>query len=263
MRRWFPGVARNWLARLAGAAKRSWRVRRPQRRKAFQGTAGAGRAVGGKPQRLRQCVQAISPMASTDSASRRRRAARALVSAMRRRWRDETEGSTLLAPISPSPASVVGDTLARVPGLGPESLLADLGCGDGRWLVEAARTHRCRAVGWDVNEEVLARGRAALAAEPEPVRARVSLLHQDFLLNPPPELAEATHVVIYWFSASCAQQADWLLSRLGRVDCTIVSVAFRPPHWTHFATVPCGKRTVWLFRAGDQPTSMPGRGHPG
>lgn len=203
-------------------------------------------------------------MATSDRAARRRRAARELVRTMRRKWRDETEGSTLLAPISPSPAAVVADALARVPGLGPDSLLADLGCGDGRWLLDAARTYHCRAVGWDVNEDVLARGREALAADTEPVRARVSLVHQDFLSSPPPELAEATHVVIYWFSASCEKQADWLLSHVGRADCTIISVAFRPPHWTQFATVPCGKRTVWLFRAGDQPASPlpPAGGHP-
>ena len=54
----------------------------------------------------------------------------------------------------------------------------ELGCGTGRILLPAARAG-CTVVGLDNSRQMLARCRAKLAAEPAPVRARVTLHEHD------------------------------------------------------------------------------------
>lgn len=47
-------------------------------------------------------------------------------------------------------------------GLEPLDVVLDLGCGDGRWLLAAAR-RGCAGRGLDLNEDLLQRGRLAAA----------------------------------------------------------------------------------------------------
>lgn len=46
----------------------------------------------------------------------------------------------------------------------PNETFVDYGCGDGRWLIEAARTYRCRAVGIEIDPDQAARARQAVEA---------------------------------------------------------------------------------------------------
>ena len=117
----------------------------------------------------------------------------------------------LMAPISPSPTALIARSLeltgAHRPHLAkcksrsgddsPSSipsadvparlasatvttpLVVDLGCGDGRWLIVAAARFGWRGVGYDINDELLARGReAAIAAR---VAERVTFIRNDLL----------------------------------------------------------------------------------
>lgn len=54
----------------------------------------------------------------------------------------------VLAPFVPTPRDVV-DRMLRLAGVGPDDLLYDLGCGDGRIVVAAARDFGARAIGFD------------------------------------------------------------------------------------------------------------------
>jgi len=60
--------------------------------------------------------------------------------------------------------------LARV---GPEDIVYDLGCGDGRILVAAAKNYGCRAVGFDLDRLRVAEARASAAGEGLSDRIRI------------------------------------------------------------------------------------------
>ncbi len=63
---------------------------------------------------------------------------------------------------SPTPLSEVRRLLAILRPQ-PHEVFADFGCGDGRWLIEAARTYGCRAVGVEIDPAQVAKARQAVA----------------------------------------------------------------------------------------------------
>ncbi len=79
--------------------------------------------------------------------------------------------------------------LARV---GPEDVVYDLGCGDGRILIAAAKNYGCRAVGFDLDRLRVAEARANAAREG--VADRVTVEQKDVLKV---DLRAATVVTIY------------------------------------------------------------------
>jgi hypothetical protein len=88
-----------------------------------------------------------------------------------------TKDQTLrLAPFNPTSDEAIAAAL-DLAALSPDDVVVDLGCGDGRVLLAAARSCpgvRCR--GWEWDEGVAARGLARIAAEPDAdVRGRVQL----------------------------------------------------------------------------------------
>ena len=60
-------------------------------------------------------------------------------------------------------------------GLGPHDKVLDLGCGDGRALIRAAR-RGATAVGYEINDARAEEARANVAREPEEVRARIQVI---------------------------------------------------------------------------------------
>ncbi len=54
--------------------------------------------------------------------------------------------------------------LLTAAGVGPDDVVMDLGCGDGRVVIDAAQTFGCRAIGVEVVEELAARARANVEA---------------------------------------------------------------------------------------------------
>lgn len=63
-----------------------------------------------------------------------------------------------LEPFLVTPASLVGPVLDVV-GVGADDVVFDFGCGDGRFLVEAALRHGCRAIGVEQSAERVAAAR--------------------------------------------------------------------------------------------------------
>ena len=57
-------------------------------------------------------------------------------------------------PFVPSPRDVV-DRMLTLADPGPDELLVDLGSGDGRIVVAAARDYGCRALGVEINRELV------------------------------------------------------------------------------------------------------------
>lgn len=62
-------------------------------------------------------------------------------------------------PYVPTPPDVV-ETMLDLGRVGPKDLLYDLGCGDGRIVVTAAKTRGARGVGIDIDPERIAEARA-------------------------------------------------------------------------------------------------------
>ncbi len=61
----------------------------------------------------------------------------------------------------PTPPDVVAKML-EVAGVSKDDLVYDLGCGDGRIVVAAAKTYGCRAVGYDINPRMIRQARGAV-----------------------------------------------------------------------------------------------------
>ena len=94
-----------------------------------------------------------------------------------------------LAPFNPTHRDGVAMAL-RLLDLDPSDLLVDLGCGDGRLLIEAARVHGCRARGVEYSPELCERAKR-LAAE---VGVPVQVLLGDAAEH---DFSDATAVFVY------------------------------------------------------------------
>jgi predicted RNA methylase len=78
--------------------------------------------------------------------------------------RQADQSATEAAPIPavvyiPTPHDVV-DRMLQLAGVGPNDVVYDLGCGDGRIVIAAAKRHGCRAVGCDIDPRRVEEARA-------------------------------------------------------------------------------------------------------
>ena len=129
-----------------------------------------------------------------------------------------------LAPYLPSPPDVVDRmlTLARV---GPGDVVYDLGSGDGRIVIAAARKFGARAVGVDIDPALV--DRATSAARAAGVADRATFRVQDALTV---DLSDATVVTLYLLSASNVQLRPILTKQL-RKGARIVAHNFPIGDW--------------------------------
>ncbi len=96
-------------------------------------------------------------------------------------------------PFVPSPMHVV-NRMIEVAELKPGDILYDMGSGDGRIVIEAAKRYGVRGVGIDLNPELVARAREN--ARNEGVSHLVEFRAQDGLTV---DISEATVVTLYMF----------------------------------------------------------------
>ncbi len=87
---------------------------------------------------------------------------------------------------------VTVDEMLRLAGVGPEDVVYDLGSGDGRVVITAARKFGARAVGVEIDPALVARSRANVARAGVAERARI--LQQDLFAT---DLGEATVITLY------------------------------------------------------------------
>ena len=102
-----------------------------------------------------------------------------------------TPGPTDLGPYLETPHAILGPLLAFA-DVGPDDLLVDLGCGDGRIVVDAARRTGCRACGVELDQGLAELARANVAAAG--LAKRVEIVHGDAAGM---SLADATVVVVF------------------------------------------------------------------
>lgn len=129
---------------------------------------------------------------------------------------------------TPADAATAMLTLAQ---LTPADRVYDLGCGDGRLLIQAAQTYGIRGVGVDVNSDLLEQ--AVVAAEAAGVSEQLTFIQGDLFQC---DLREATVVLIYLLPHLNLRLRPHLLSQL-RPGSRIISHQFDMDDWPPEVTV--------------------------
>lgn len=96
-------------------------------------------------------------------------------------------------PFVPSPPEVV-DRMLDLAEVNKDDVVYDIGSGDGRIVIRAAKKYGARGVGIEIDPELVERSRAK--AREERVEHRVEFRHQDALTV---DLSPATVVTLYMF----------------------------------------------------------------
>lgn len=98
-----------------------------------------------------------------------------------------------IAIFVPTPNDVLAKMLSTA-NVGKDDIVYDLGSGDGRIVIEAARQHQCRAVGLEIDRDLVALSREK--ADQANVGKLVTIKEADFLEA---DFGEATVVTVYLF----------------------------------------------------------------
>jgi SAM-dependent methyltransferase len=160
----------------------------------------------------------------------------------------ESPQAPSLAPYVPTPQDVVERmlTLARV---GKGDVVIDLGSGDGRLVVTAAKQYGARGIGIDIDPARIAEGRANAAKAG--VQQLVEFRQEDALQA---DLSQATVVTLYLLSGSNVKLRPRLLSQL-KPGARIVSHQFGMGDWAPekvetFTDANGTSRTLYLWTVG-------------
>lgn len=139
------------------------------------------------------------------------------------------EEAVMLAPFVPSPMVVIEKVLSmsRVTG---DSVVYDLGCGDGRVVIAAAQIYGARGVGIDIDPDLIeeARKKAAEAGVSDLVDFRVGDVFET-------NLTEATMVYVFLFPDSNRLLRPYLEKQL-KIGTTVASLGFNFPAWENRLT---------------------------
>ena len=152
----------------------------------------------------------------------------------------EPEETALDVPFVPSPQEVV-DAMLDLAGVGRDDVLVDLGCGDGRIAISAAR-RGARATGIDLNPLRIAEARHN--ASRAGVETRVTFREGDLYEA---EVGPATVVTLYLLPNVNLRLRPRLWMQLG-VGTRLVSHAFdMGPDWPAERTVDVDDRTLYFW----------------
>ncbi len=160
-----------------------------------------------------------------------------------------------LAIYDPTPQEVV-DEMLGLASVRPGDVLYDLGCGDGRIVVTAAKKFGLRAVGVDISPQRIAEAQAN--ARRHGVESLVRFLQEDAKKV---EISEATVVMIYLGADANLRLVERLRSELSP-GARIVSRNFRIYGWTpdrlEKHVLPNGiESSLYLWRIKELPTKGP------
>ena len=137
---------------------------------------------------------------------------------------EDLKPSKNAGPYVPSPQSVVADML-RYAEVGPQDFLIDLGSGDGRIVLTAAKVFGARGFGVEIKEELVKR--ANQAARNEGIADRVKFVQQDLFKT---DIRQATVITMYLLPDTVNLLKDKLLTEL-RPGTRIVSHDYPLTGW--------------------------------
>jgi len=151
-----------------------------------------------------------------------------------------------LAPYVPTPQEVV-DRMLELAEVGPSDVVYDLGCGDGRIVVTAAKKYGASGVGVDIDPQRIKESQAN--AKTAGVEDRVEFRLQDAMTV---DVSPATVVTLYLLSSS-NEKLRPILTRQLKPGARIVSHAFSMGDWKPdktdaFQDTNGTTRTLYLWR---------------
>lgn len=149
-------------------------------------------------------------------------------------------GENLDVPYVPTPNSVVSAML-KAAKVTKDDVVIDLGCGDGRVVVAAARDFGARGIGYDLNPQRISE--ANENARQAGVTSRVKFIEKNLFEA---EIHEATVVALYLLPSVNAKLKPRLLQEL-RPGTRVVSHNFTMPDWRPKETVELEGRTVYVW----------------
>jgi SAM-dependent methyltransferase len=150
-----------------------------------------------------------------------------------------------LAPYVPTPQEVV-DRMLELGQVSETDVVYDLGCGDGRIPITAARTYGARGVGVDIDPQRIAEANAN--AKQAGVSHLVSFRLQDAMTT---DVTEASVVTLYLLSASNLKLRP-ILTRQLKPGARIVSHSFSMGDWQAdkvdtFTDASGNRRTLYVW----------------
>jgi SAM-dependent methyltransferase len=150
------------------------------------------------------------------------------------------------APYVPSPIEIV-DAMLDLAGVQQHDVVYDLGCGDGRIVVAAARKYGASGVGVDVDTELLAeaRGRAQAAG----VGAKTRFVEADIFET---DIRPATVVTLYLMPKALSKLKPKLLSDL-KPGSRVVSFTFPIEGWPPAKVKEVDSRRLYLWVIPERP----------
>ena len=133
-------------------------------------------------------------------------------------------------PFIPTPPNVV-DAMLKIAGVGARDFVIDLGSGDGRILIAAAKKHGARGFGVDIDGALV--NTARQDAQREGVADRVQFLEENLFIT---ELGRATVLTMYLYPRVMAQLMPRLFTELAP-GTRVVSHEFEMEGWQPDARV--------------------------
>jgi len=134
------------------------------------------------------------------------------------------EDAADLAPFVPTPPPVVERMLVMAQ-VGPDDVVYDIGCGDGRMVIAAAKTRGARGVGIDIDPKLIEECRAN--ARTDGVEGRTRFICMDAMKA---HVTEATVLMLYLLPESLDDLKPLFEKEL-RPGTRIVSHNYRIPDW--------------------------------
>jgi ubiquinone/menaquinone biosynthesis C-methylase UbiE len=149
-------------------------------------------------------------------------------------------------PYVPTPPEVV-EAMLRLAGVNSADRLYDLGCGDGRIVVLAAKKFGARATGVDIDKERIED--ATRNAKDNGVVGKVDFIQQDLFQA---EISDATVVTLYLLSSVNMRLRPKLLKEL-KPGTRVVSHSFDMGDWKpHKEETVSGRRIMlWIVGKND------------
>ncbi len=143
-------------------------------------------------------------------------------------------------PFVPTPTEVV-DAMLSVARVTKTDVIYDLGSGDGRIVIAAAKKYGARGVGIDINADLVAQAKASAVAEG--VADKVTFIEGDLFEQ---DLSKATVITLYLLPAINLKLRPTLLKL--KPGTRIVSHAFDMGDWKPERTETVGGRLVYFWR---------------
>jgi len=144
-------------------------------------------------------------------------------------------------PFVPSPDEVI-EAMLTLAGVSPKDVVYDLGCGDGRIVVMAAKKFGAASVGIDIDPDRIKEAHE-FAAE-NGVAAKVKFLERDLFQA---DISEATVVTLYLLTSVNIKLRPKLQKEL-KPGTRVVSHQFNMGDWKPEKRVEVGGRPIYLWR---------------